>query len=536
MSAATTPGDGREALRAELERVTEAASPIVRGVRLASVNTVMEFYEQRGFQPAWSDKQRVQALLEALRGSMAHGLDPDDYLAGDLESLVARLNDVTVMSAVQRASTDILLTEAFLRYGLHLRFGRVKRATMSGNWRLDDTATRRRFLAGLQQAFGPAPLDDFLATYAGRGMMYEALKKALAGHRRLATIGPWPTVPAGATLRPGMHDDRVADIAERLALTGDLARGAGAGRPESYDVEIEAGVRRFQRRHGLVVDGLVGPETRAAMNVPVEVRIDQLKLALERVRWLPDINRNDAIVINVAAYRAYLYRDGEPVWEAKVQVGEAETKTPLFTDEVSYLVLNPTWTVPYSIASEELLPDIQSDPSFLERGGYEVRNSAGENIDPANVDGHALGENNFPYTLVQMPGPMNALGNIKFMFPNEYDVCMHDTPSRSLFRRSNRATSHGCIRLQNPLGLAAELLAEDGWGVDEFDSAIVAGETLTLPLAEPVPIVLLYATAWIDADGTPLFFNDVYERDELLLDALQRRYSPGDEAVGRLSD
>ena len=359
--------------------------------------------------------------------------------------------------------------------------------------------------AGAQE---PAP--DVHATAAVRPE-YKRLLGALDTYRQIASAGGWPTVPAGPTIRPGTRDPRVAVLAERLAVTGDLE--APRFRVADYDDELQLAVRRFQSRHGLEPDALVGPATLRALNVTVGERVNQLELNLPRARDVFRSDRTDFILVNVPAFEAYLYRAGVLAWKTGVVVGEAETETPLFESRIRTVVLNPTWAVPRSIASEELLPKIQTDIDFLSRGGYDVFDANGQAVDPASVSWASLTMNNFPYTLVQQPGPMNELGQIKFLFPNEYSVCMHDTPSKYLFSHYSRAFSHGCIRVEDPVDLAERLLAGDGVTRNEIDARLASAETESVQLADPLPVVLAYLTVAVDDSGTVHFYRDIYDSD-----------------------
>jgi murein L,D-transpeptidase YcbB/YkuD len=224
--------------------------------------------------------------------------------------------------------------------------------------------------------------------------------------------------------------------------------------------------------------------------------------------------------VNIAGFRAYLVNDGKVIWETRVQVGKPFHQTPVFRDEMTYVVMNPTWTVPYSIATKEMLPVIQRDPDYFKTRTFDVRNRAGENVDPETIDWSKHSRRNLPYTFVQRPGPRNALGRIKFIFPNEYSVYLHDTPSKSLFGRSERAFSHGCIRTQNPFDLAELLLRPKGWDRERIDAQIESLETKTVHLAEPLPVLLLYLTTDIGPNGEQHFYKDIYERDERILAAL----------------
>jgi murein L,D-transpeptidase YcbB/YkuD len=357
------------------------------------------------------------------------------------------------------------------------------------------------FLLALVPAFGDAPNEP-----------YVRLQAALEQYLQIAENGGWPTLPGGPTIEPGSDESRVTALARRLAVTGDL--DAGERVFAVYDDELQAAVRRFQARHGLETDALVGRKTLQALNVPVERRIAQLRLNTERSRRVFAPGLSDFLLVNVPAFEATLLRDGEALMTTKVIVGETETETPLFTAQMKHVVINPTWTVPYSIASKELLPKIQRDPGFLKRGGYDVFNRDNRRVDPATIDWMSLHENYFPYTFVQRPGCANELGRIKFVFPNDFGVFMHDTPSKQLFARDTRALSHGCIRMDNPIGFAERVLEPEGWTRDDIVMQLETTETVTVPLSEPIPVIVTYLTAVVDESGTVYFYRDIYGRDE----------------------
>jgi len=258
--------------------------------------------------------------------------------------------------------------------------------------------------------------------------------------------------------------------------------------------------------------------------VPVEDRVNQIRLNLERGRWVLDNLEADFIVVNIAGFRAYLYRDRKPVWSTRVVVGKTYHKTPVFRSLLKYVVFNPTWTVPYSIATKEMLPAIQRDPNYLSARNFDVKDRNGEIIDPAGVDWSQVTRRNFGYTFVQRPGVSNALGEIKFIFPNQHSVYLHDTPSKSLFARAERTFSHGCIRVDRPFDFAEVLLQQDGWNREMIDAEIAGRNTRSVFLSQPLPVLLLYWTAAIGEDGQIHFYNDVYERDQKILTALDSPY------------
>jgi murein L,D-transpeptidase YcbB/YkuD len=361
----------------------------------------------------------------------------------------------------------------------------------------------------------PAPQADLtvmpLADSGKIRLQQARLESALDRYQQIRDAGGWPAIPGGPTIRPGARDSRIAALARRLTISGDL----GAARYEflEYDGVLQSAVLRFQSRHGLDPDALVGRQTLHALNVSAEQRVGQIRVTLDRLQDLFETERSDFVLINVPAFEMYLVRAGEMVWTSKVVVGETDAKTPLFEATMKHVVLNPTWTVPRSIASEELLPRIQRDLGFLSRGDYELRDRDGSAVDPLSVDWPSLHQNNFPYTLVQQAGPRNELGKVKFLFPNEYGVCMHDTPGKQLFERYTRAFSHGCIRLENPVDFAAELLDEEGWTREHVDAQLESTETRTIVLAKPIPVMITYLTTAVDKAGTVYFYRDIYNKD-----------------------
>ncbi len=355
-------------------------------------------------------------------------------------------------------------------------------------------------------ARGSSATSDFI-----EDLEYTRIAAALERYERIAESGGWPVLPPGPTMGPGSTDPRTPLLMKRLAATGDLVGDVQSG--QAFDDVIEAAVIRFQVRHGLEPDGLVGKKTLRAMNIPIAERVAQLGINLERIAGVLRADRKDYLLVNVPAYEIYLVRGETTLWDAKVIVGEPETETPLFESAITHVVFNPTWTVPRKIASEELLPKIQEDINFLTAGGYKVVDVNGSTVEPQDIDWMNLDKTNFPYTLVQQPGPMNELGLIKFLFPNDYGVCMHDTASRYLFENSSRALSHGCIRVDEPLDLAEHLLRAHGWNRDQIDEQIRRGETLTVTLAPPVPLYVTYLTARVSEDNTVFFYRDIYGRD-----------------------
>ena len=513
----------REAIRVEIEQLRYTGRLSVGEVDVASGDLLAEVYERRGFEPAWSGIERLDSLIELVRATEADGLDPEDYHLSDLERVRELLVNGRELNTVERAALDIGMTDSLIRLGYHQRFGKVDPYDLDPEWNFSRSLQGRDPAAAIQEGIDSPSLTEFRDEVFPRVELYRDLQTALAEHRRMAEAGGWPQVPAGPTLRPGDADDRLQVLGQRLAATGDLPVGARIDY-STYGGLLETAVKAFQERHGLDADGIVGPATLAALNVPVEKRIDQLRVNLERARWVLDDLEDDFVIVNIAGFRAYVYRNREEAWSTRVMVGKTYRKTPVFRSRMTYLVFNPTWTVPYSIATKDLLPAIQRDPQYLANRNFVVKDRDGNVLNPDSIDWNSLSRRNFPYILVQQPGTNNALGEIKFMFPNKYSVYLHDTPSKSLFGKSARAFSSGCVRVEHPFDFAQQLLGPDGWDAERVQAERMKRQTRSVSLSKAMPVLLLYWTAEVGPTGEIRFYEDVYERDQAILDALNAEF------------
>jgi murein L,D-transpeptidase YcbB/YkuD len=514
-----------EALRTRIEQLRTGQEVSVDGARIASRNLIPEFYERRGLQPAWTRPGQARALLELVEASNAHGLDPADYHAAALRRLAE-----APPGAVSIGDRDLVLTDALIRIAYHLRFGKVDPRELYPGWSFTRSLGAIDPPTALEAMLAAPRLADAVERYAPQLPAYRQLREALASLRAIEARGGWRQLPPGPSLKPGLRDARVAALRERLAASGDLESGEGAD-AEYFDAALESAVRRFQSRHGFEADGAVGPRSLQALNAGVGARIEQVRVNLERLRWVAQDLAGDYLIVDIAGFTAQLFLDGRLAWFSRTVVGRPYRRSPEFRAEMRYLVLNPTWTVPPTILRQDVLPKVTRDPGYLERNHMQVVDAAGRRVDPAGLDWSGLRGGRFPYQIVQAPGEDNALGKIKFMLPNPYAVYLHDTPSRRLFDRTERAFSSGCIRLQRPLELAALLLDDAAnWNAQAIQAAIESGKTRTLPVKRQVPVLILYFTAQVGEDGALRFSPDLYGRDARVAAALRApfRFRPVD--------
>lgn len=520
----------REQIRVRVEAERRGLDAFnIRAHVVHTADAVMDFYEHRGFEPVWTGRgaegpaSQVDELLTALRRADREGLHPSDYHVQEIASLYQAYRSETSLSTAALTDLELLCTDAFLLYASDLLSGRVSATEVTSTWNIPHR--QADLLELLHEVAADKTVEKAFAAVRPQQPEYKALVDALQRYRALADGGGWPTVPDGPKLERGVTSERVGQLRQRLAATGDLASPeSAASEPATFDAALHEAVMRFQARHGLTPDGIVGTGTRIALNVPAKARVQQLKVNLERWRWMPGDLGPRHILVNIAAGTLRLVENGEDALTMRVVTGTPYRQTPVFSDEISYLVFNPFWHVPHSIASQDKLAEIQKDVDYLESLNFKVFDGWGADarpIDPWSIDWSTLSPDHFPYRMRQDPGPNNALGRVKFMFPNPHNVYLHDTPTRGHFAASTRTFSSGCIRLEKPIELAERLLSDHAdWTPQRIQSVLKTDSTeQSVPLRTRIPVHLQYWTAWTN-DDTVHFRSDVYSRDNAVQTAL----------------
>jgi murein L,D-transpeptidase YcbB/YkuD len=524
-------------LRYELEHDHRDHS--VQGERIVLGDTVARYYESQQFQPQWRDPARLGQLIDSILELANDGLDPADYHFDALDRYRAELRTAKRLPEGEQAALEVLATDAMMLGLYHLYLGKVDPEKLSSQWNFASRPVDvERGFAAITQALASGQIRQTFERARPQHVWYQRGRERLKEYRGLAAVGGWPAIPDGPTIKPGMSDPRVPMLRARLQFTRDLPAGGvappappqnGTGSPaDLYDAELEAAVKRFQERHGLTADGAVGPATRAAMNVPVEQRIDQIRINLERARWVMHEIKGEFVLVDVAGFDVAYFRDDEPIWTSKVIVGRPYRETPIFRSLITYVVLNPTWTIPPGILVKDKLPILKRDPGYLKRNNIRVIDSKGREVNPHSVNWSQYGASRLPpYQLRQDPGEDNALGLVKIMFPNPYLVYLHDTPSKSLFDQDQRTFSSGCIRVQKAFELAELVLNDPArWNQETLAAAVATKKMQTVNLAKPVPVLILYWTAQPLPNGQVMFRNDVYGRDPPTLAALNGTFRP----------
>ena len=465
-----------------------------------------EFYAFRHYALAWDSPEaglgaRAWTVYEVLAAAEDEGLEPADYHVREIALLADASTDE------ERLERDFLISDGLIHYAADVAGGKLSPKQTDERFGDSQSLGLPQYLAAGAR-LGSADLVGFLAGLEPQEPQYAALKAMLARTRELVAAGGWPTLPDGPTIRPGMHDPAVPTLRQRLTAEGWIAangKPSAKGNEDYYDPVLSKAVADFQGEHAIKPDGVIGKDTRAALDLPAEARLEQAAVNLERIRWTDIPAAGRAVEVNLAAYLLQVYQNGDPIMAMPVVVGTPENPTPMISTQITTVVLNPNWTLPPNVI-KEMLPRIREDAAYLGSKGIARCEEEGGRV-----------------RLVQPPGPTNPLGRYKFIMPNDKDIYLHDSPDSVKFHYALRAYSHGCIRLSNPAGLAA-LLLDDRLATlpDGLDGLVQKGETRHILLSKPVPISLVYRTAWLDGQGHLVMGQDGYGRDTRLWKALHK--------------
>lgn len=491
-----------------------------------------QFYSLQEFTPSWITNSglRKQAyhLVQTIKAAEFEGLNPQDYHLDEIEILLKDFKEPPVKIASipieKMVELELLLTDAFFLYTSHVSSGRVNPETIHSEWTFKNKKVD--LIRILQDSIRKGKIADAIETVQPQSQDYRRLKKALIAYKKIAENGRWPRTPKGPIMKKGDRGDRIAILQSRLVISGDL-KPTKRDNSDVFGETLKKAVLKFQKRHGLAEDGIVGRATLSALNVSVNARLKQIKLNMERWRWLQRDFGSRYLLVNIADFRLSVIEKRSSILKMRVVVGKNFRRTPVFVDKMTYMVTNPFWNIPHKLARDDFLSRIKKDPDFLKNQKIRVYESwkyGAQQIDAESVNWKMLGEKNFFYKLVQEPGPLNALGRIKFMFPNKFSVYLHDTPAKHLFNIKKRNFSSGCIRIEKPIELATYLLQDDpNWTRQKILDAIDSLGTKIIRLPKPIPIWILYFTAWVDEGGIVHFRNDVYHRDRQLAKALEEK-------------
>jgi len=509
-------------------------------VRAERAKPIIEFYKERNFRPLWVGEYGLNVRAERLLAQMAtaelDGLRREEYQPRSLDGF-----DATSVNPEARpdelAAVELELTRAALRYARDISSGQVVPSMISRAIDVQPEVIKTTaVLAALATTIRPG---HYLKKLAPQTDSYRRLKQALAKYRELERNGGWTLVPRISNLKPGGTNRAVVRLRQRLteeglyqpspadnaSPVGENADGGGdkakpaSGARFTYDKALVEAVKKFQDRHGLGVDGVVGGRTIAALNVSVTKRVNQLIVNLERRRWLPDDLGKTHVLVNLPAFQVRMFDEGKIIFKSRVIVGKRSHQTPEFSNRIRVVAFNPYWNVPRSIAIEEMLPQLLVNPDALSEN-FEVFGRRGRIGNSYDVDWEEAADNGFPISIRQKPGSGNALGNVKFLFPNRHNVYLHDTPTRSLFSRTVRMFSHGCVRVQKPREFAKIIMSREGWRASSVIKALNAGKNRHVKLEHEIPVHLTYRTAWFDENNVLHFQDDIYGRDQRMQVAL----------------
>lgn len=503
----------------KIEKGIKTQTVAANGIVLFSQNELPKFYTNRGFALAWENKKNRNDLWVSLQSAFDEGLDPKDYHSEKIASLLKNTN-YNNLNISDIADLDLLMTDALILYASHLISGKVEQSKLNSIWDIELNKRPDNVDSLLTITLQENSILNALEKVKPQHYFYKLLKFNLKKYRAIAREGGWPKIAEGKSIEKGMYDRRIPEIKNYLSITNDF-KGSFHQNDTLYDEALEAAVIKFQMRHHLTQDGLIGKRTIEQMNVSVEDRIETIRVNLERTRWVLHHPEKDFLMVNIAGFYIKRFQNDLEVFHSKVIVGKYHLRSPIFKGLMKYVVINPTWTLPHSIASHESLPALQKDSLYLAKRHMIIMDKSGNVLHQDEIDFKEYSIGYFPFVIRQKAGPWNDLGLVKFMFPNKYAVYLHDTPAKNLFDLPDRAFSHGCIRIEKKWDLLINLMDDpENWNLDTINEIVSTGKTENFPLPKPISIYIMYWTARVDENSNLFFMKDVYKRDPAVLKAL----------------
>lgn len=517
-------GEISESMRKYIDEKSEGPDYKVDNEILLCGKELNRFYVNRSYDPAWftmnSFSNNGFDLLNYIRQVDQHGLKPNDYHLYLIEEYLGKILSHAPVDTADILKLDLLLSDAFLLLASHLYYGKVDPEKEGANWKMQRKDPELRMDLKLEEALRENKVDIELNMLAPGYRAYWMMKDELAFFIKLDDQ-LWPVILLDKPLMPGDTSLIVPMVRERLTR---LRYALSDSTSNIFDGELEKQLKVFQDDWGLNTDGVIGEKTLEYLNYLPMKLIGQLKVNMERYRWLRPQGETKHIIVNIANFRLDMIMGRDTLISMKAVVGKDTRRTPVFNESMTYIVFSPYWTVPKSILQQEVIPQLLKGPGYLTQKKMKLLRFSGKELAYSDIDWSRISISNFPYMVRQDPGPQNSLGRVKFMFPNNYNVYIHDTPSKTSFARDARAVSSGCIRVEDPYDLAVLLLSDaPEWSPDKIRSAMQQTREQTVRLKVPVDVIVVYLTAWTDGKDRVQFRNDVYQNDGKVLEALNKK-------------
>jgi len=534
----------RESLIARLASLTIKNNIDSKTDLICNPELLFVFYLHRKIKPVWVTKDgmnnKAAIFIKTIIEADHEGLDSSTYHRDDILTLLSDVEFNRALDAFEPAKfaeLELLLTDAFFSYGFHLSEGIVEPNPTAFDWHIKKP--KKNLLKILQTSLYNEKLEELVDILQPHHSGYLKLKSALLKYKNIKNSGGWHKVPVGPKLRKGDTGKRIAALRSRLIISEDLTDSKNDNE-EYFDEALENSVKKFQARNGLKIDGVVGSSTLSVLNISVEDRIEQIKLNMERWRWLPQDLGKRYIMVNTANFELDIIENGQSVTSSRAIVGKKKRPTPALSRKITYLELNPYWNIPHKIAINDVLPCIKNDSNYLKDKSirlFENWEDGAKEVNPESIDWGTVTKKNFGYKLRQDPTNSNALGRVKFIFPNKFSIYLHDTPAHELFNKIKRTFSSGCVRVEKPIKLAAYLLTDNSkWTFEKLTAEVNSKKTRTILLSDPINIHILYWTAWVDKDGIVNFRDDIYGRDRQLNIALNEKIHSPEVIYGKKSE